>query len=71
MADKSKDSTDCRRGPSVSMLIVGLLVLGVSAWAFVGPESWPSTSVVPLGWIVVLVAIVVGIVLVVSPRRRR
>ncbi|CAM4458795.1 hypothetical protein NONI108955_30505 [Nocardia ninae] len=70
MADKSNESTESRRGPSASLLIVGLLALGVSAWAFVGPSSWPTTSVVPVGWIVVLAAIIVGIVLVVSPRKR-
>lgn len=70
MADKSSETTETRRGPSASLLIIGLLALGVSAWAFVGPESWPSSSGVPIGWIVVLGAIIVGIVLVVSPRRR-
>ncbi|WP_405167169.1 hypothetical protein OG203_19995 [Nocardia sp. NBC_01499] len=70
MADQSNESVETRRGPSASLLIIGLLALGVSAWAFVGPESWPANSVVPIGWIVVLAAIIVGIVLVVSPRRR-
>ncbi|MFD6159476.1 hypothetical protein ACFWF7_43105 [Nocardia sp. NPDC060256] len=70
MADKSTE-TESRRGPSASLLIIGLLALGVSAWAFVGPESWPASSAVPIGWIVVLAAIVIGIVLVVSPRRHR
>ncbi|MFC9433177.1 hypothetical protein [Nocardia sp. NPDC057030] len=71
MADKSSETTGRRRGPSASLLIIGLLALGVSAWAFVGPEAWPATSAVPIGWIVVLAAIIVGIVLVVSPRRHR
>ncbi|ASF09993.1 hypothetical protein NBRGN_103_00480 [Nocardia brasiliensis NBRC 14402] len=71
MADNSYNETDTKRGPSASLLIVGLLALGVSAWAFIGPESWSKTSGVPLGWIVVLAAIVVGVVLVVSPRKRR
>ncbi|MFQ6324505.1 MULTISPECIES: LPXTG cell wall anchor domain-containing protein [unclassified Nocardia] len=72
MADKSEtnNSTD-RRGPSASLLIVGLLALTVSVWAFVGPTSMPATGVIPLGWIVVIAAIVIGILLVVSPRRRR
>ncbi|MFB8274085.1 hypothetical protein [Nocardia colli] len=70
MADKSSETTETRRGPSASLLVIGLLALGVSAWAFVGPESWPSNSAAPIGWIVVLAAIIVGIVLVVSPRRR-
>ncbi len=43
----------------------------VSVWAFIGPTSWPVHSVVPVGWIVVGLAVVVGIVLVISPRRRK
>ncbi|GAA5081163.1 hypothetical protein [Nocardia iowensis] len=70
MADKS-EQTESRRGPSASLLIVGLLALGVSVWAFIGPESWPTTSALPIGWIVVLAAIIIGIVLVVSPRKHR
>jgi LPXTG-motif cell wall-anchored protein len=52
-------------------LIVGLLALAVSVWAFIGPTSMPSTGVIPLGWIVVIAAILIGIVLVVSPRKSR
>ncbi|MFD0365854.1 LPXTG cell wall anchor domain-containing protein [Nocardia sp. GCM10030253] len=73
MADKidtDNSSTD-RRGPSASLLIVGLLALAVSVWAFIGPAAMPATGVIPLGWIVVIAAIVIGILLVVSPRKRR
>ncbi|MFG1794299.1 hypothetical protein [Nocardia sp. NPDC049149] len=70
MADKSNNgATDSKRGPSLSLLVIGLLALGVSAWAFV-PEHWPGSSV-PVGWIAVLGAILIGILLVVSPRKRR
>ncbi|MBF6337409.1 hypothetical protein IU450_16105 [Nocardia abscessus] len=70
MAETEKNTTESRRGPAASLLIAGLLALAVSAWAFVGPASWPATSMIPIGWIVVLAAIVIGIVLVISPRKR-
>jgi hypothetical protein len=66
VADKSK----ARRGPSFSLLLAGLLALLVSIWAFIGPDSWPSHAIVPAGWIVVAAAIVIGIALVVSPRKK-
>ncbi|MQY19004.1 hypothetical protein [Nocardia macrotermitis] len=59
------------RGPSFSLLFAGMLALAVSVWAFLGPSAWPVHSGVPVGWIVVAVAIVAGIVMVISPRRRR
>ncbi|GAB4583316.1 hypothetical protein [Nocardia sp. NPDC127526] len=64
MADKKT------RRPSFSLLLAGLLGLGVSVWAFIGP-SWPVSSGLSLGWIVVIAAIVVGIVLVLSPRKHK
>ncbi|WP_433757193.1 hypothetical protein [Nocardia sp. CA-135398] len=70
MADPTQDNVT-KRGPSVSLLIVGLLALGVSIWAFVGPAPMTATSVASLGWVVVIAAIVVGILLVISPRRPR
>ncbi|MCU1645807.1 MULTISPECIES: hypothetical protein [unclassified Nocardia] len=57
------------RRPSFSLLLAGLLGLGVSVWAFIGPHSWPVSGGLSLGWIVVIAAIVVGIVLVLSPRK--
>lgn len=60
-----------RGGFSPGLFFVGLLALGLSAWALAGPTRWGLTTIVPIGWIVVAVAIVVGLLLVVSPRRRR
>jgi hypothetical protein len=60
-----------RSGFSPGLFIVGLLALGLSAWALAGPTQWGLTTIVPIGWIVVALAIVVGLALVVSPRRRR
>ncbi|TLF82343.1 hypothetical protein [Nocardia cyriacigeorgica] len=68
MAD---NHTDTRRGPSFSLLIVGLLAVALSVWALLGPVSWPATGVISIGWIVVVTAIVVGLVLVLSPRKHR
>ncbi|WP_067818817.1 hypothetical protein [Nocardia inohanensis] len=59
------------RRPSFSLLLAGLLGLGVSIWAFIGPHFWPVSGGLSLGWIVVIAAIVVGIVLVLSPRKPR
>lgn len=67
VADPTDDNVT-KRGPSVSLLIVGLLALGVSIWAFTGPTT-TATGVVSLGWVVVIAAIVVGILLVISPRK--
>ncbi|NKY50474.1 hypothetical protein [Nocardia vermiculata] len=69
--DPADTRTEPRRGPSLSLLLAGLLAMLVSVWAFIGPTSWPVHSVVPVGWIVVGLAVVVGIVLVISPRRRK
>lgn len=68
MADP--DLTPCgkrrRGGPSISMLVSGLIGLAISLWAFVGPSA---VDIIPLGWTAVVVAIVAGILLVL-PRGR-
>ncbi|WP_327149729.1 hypothetical protein [Nocardia sp. NBC_01329] len=60
-----------RGGFSPGLFFAGLLALVLSVWAMVGAGRWELTTMVPIGWIIVTVAIVVGLVLVVSPRRRR
>ncbi|MQY29895.1 hypothetical protein [Nocardia aurantia] len=80
MADQNPIDTDpsetdtrtgrSRRGPSFALLLAGLLAVLVSVWAFIGPDGWPIHPGIPLGWIVVGAAIVVGCGMVVSPRRR-
>ncbi|MEU2032260.1 hypothetical protein [Nocardia amamiensis] len=71
MAETGKNNTtESRRGPAASLLIAGLLALAVSVCGFIGPASWPAASMLPIGWIVVLAAIVIGIALVISPRKR-
>ncbi|MGW0007108.1 hypothetical protein [Nocardia grenadensis] len=72
---KRNDDAACgqarRGGFSPGLFFVGLLALGLSVWALAGPTQWGLTTIVPIGWIVVAVAIVAGLLLVVSPRRRR
>ncbi|GAA5067625.1 hypothetical protein [Nocardia callitridis] len=63
------EKPSCGGGPSFSLLIVGLLALAVAAWAFIGPHALPTTSI-PLGWVAVIAAVVIGALLVLSPRRR-
>ncbi|WP_067543968.1 hypothetical protein [Nocardia crassostreae] len=64
MADKKT------RRPSFSLLLAGLLGLAVNVWAFIGP-SWPVSGGLSFGWIVVVASIIVGIVLVLSPRKHK
>lgn len=72
MADQSESTKNKpRRGPSMSLLIAGALALVLAIWAFAGPASMPATSMIPIGWIVVIGAIVIGVLLVLSPRKRR
>ncbi|MEV0252147.1 hypothetical protein AB0H76_36560 [Nocardia sp. NPDC050712] len=60
-----------KRGPAVPLLIVGLLALAVSAWALVGPGTMSVGGAISFGWIMVITAIVIGVMLVISPRKRR
>ncbi|WP_405489406.1 hypothetical protein [Nocardia sp. NBC_00511] len=65
------EKTDKKRRPSFSLLLAGTLGLAVSVWAFIGPHSWPVSEGLSLGWIVVISAIVVGVILVLSPKKNR
>ncbi|RJO72190.1 hypothetical protein D5S18_23785 [Nocardia panacis] len=69
MADNSTDNKKAG-GPSAMLLIVGVLALLVSIWALIGPAALPFGGI-PIGWILVFTAIVVGGILVLTPRRRR
>jgi hypothetical protein len=60
-----------RRGPSFSLLLAGVLALLVSVWAVLGPGAWPTHNNFPGGWIVLAAVGIVGIVMVISPRRRK
>ncbi|GAC48677.1 hypothetical protein [Gordonia aichiensis] len=56
-----------RRAPGLAL--VGVAALAVAIWGLVGTPELPSASV--LGWGVVGIGLVVGLVLLVSGARRR
>lgn len=68
MADTDTGTTG--RGPSFTLLISGLLGLAVSVWALLGSPTLPALGI-PIGWVLVLGAGITGILLVLSPRKRR
>ncbi|RMI31799.1 hypothetical protein [Nocardia stercoris] len=71
MADNETRET-WRRGPSLPMLLAGVLALLISVWALRGPDTWPAHHhVVHFGWIAIAFAIVVGISMVAGPSRHR
>lgn len=57
--------------PSILLLLVGLGSLALATTALLGPNTWGASPSIPLGWIAVVVAIVIGLGLIVSPSRRR
>lgn len=59
------------RRPSLALLLSGLAALLVSAWAFVGPDRLGALADWQLTWLLVAAAVVVGVVLVVVPGRRK
>ncbi|MEV0687876.1 hypothetical protein AB0I35_28820 [Nocardia sp. NPDC050378] len=65
------DSTKTERRPALSLLCTGLLALAVSVWALLGAPTPDGGGILPIGWGVVIVASVIGLLLVFSPRRRR
>ncbi|KAF0848382.1 hypothetical protein [Nocardia caishijiensis] len=65
------DSTKTERRPAFSLLVTGLLALAVSGWALLGAPTPDGGGILPVGWGVVIVASVVGLLLVLSPRRKR
>lgn len=73
MADHTDfdDSTRERRRPSAALLVSGLAALLVAVWAFLGTDRVQSLGDSPFKWLVVAAAVIVGIVLVVSPGRRK
>ncbi|GGK56798.1 hypothetical protein [Nocardia camponoti] len=60
-----------RRSPSIPMLLTGILALTLATWVFLGTPTPSNAGVLPVGWTVVSVATVVGLLLVLNPRRHR
>ncbi|UGT53575.1 hypothetical protein [Nocardia asteroides] len=69
MADDTNTGT--RRRPAFSLLVTGLLALAVSMWALLGGPTPGDGGILPIGWGVVLAAIVVGLLLTFAPSRKR
>ncbi|MFD1812842.1 hypothetical protein [Rhodococcus gannanensis] len=72
MADNTDtDTAATRRRPSPGLLLAGVAALLVSLWAFVGPVGIGAVAGGHAKWLLIAVAVVVGVVLVVSPTRRK
>ncbi|WP_067861372.1 hypothetical protein [Nocardia shimofusensis] len=66
-----KDTASARRGRvSVSLLITGFVALVISVWGLAGGAATIGGAV-SLGWVLVIGAIVIGLLLVITPQRRR
>ena len=71
--DDTQDSeqTGTRKRPSPLLLLAGLAALLVSGWALAGPFSLEPLANVEFRWLFVVVAVLVGVVLVFAPNRRK
>lgn len=65
------DNTTKTRGPSVALLITGLIALAISGWVLLGPGTFQWMTTVDGRWALVAAAGVAGLVLVLAPGRRR
>ncbi|HLS78343.1 MAG TPA: hypothetical protein VK083_16290 [Nocardia sp.] len=65
------DKTDSARDGriSASLLITGIVALIISIWGLAGGAAGFGGAV-SLGWVLVVGAIVVGLLLVITPRRK-
>ncbi|MFE1596140.1 hypothetical protein [Nocardia sp. NPDC058705] len=68
MADKT--SVETRRRPAFTLLTTGLIALAVSVWALLGAPTPDDGGILPVGWGVVIAAIVVGLMLTLAPSRK-
>ncbi|MFE7419750.1 hypothetical protein [Rhodococcus sp. NPDC057529] len=65
------EQTRTRKRPSPLLLLAGVAALLVSGWALAGPFSPAPLADVEFRWLFVVVAVLVGVVLVFAPNRRR
>ncbi|KAF0959762.1 hypothetical protein [Rhodococcus sp. T7] len=63
--------TRTRKRTSPLLLFAGVAALLVSGWALAGPFSLQPLANVEFRWLFVVVAVLVGVVLVFAPNRRR
>lgn len=72
--DDSNDHANpqsARRRPSVLLVLSGLVALVISAWALAGPFGLTPLGADAVRWIFVGGAVVIGVVLVLSPNWRK
>ncbi|MFD3706295.1 hypothetical protein ACFWUP_24410 [Nocardia sp. NPDC058658] len=68
MADDN--SVETRRRPAFTLMTAGLIALAVSVWALLGAPTPDDGGILPVGWGVVIAAIVVGLMLTLAPSRK-
>ncbi|MFC7447726.1 hypothetical protein [Rhodococcus daqingensis] len=71
MAENTETTDKAGRRPSALLLLAGLAALLVSGWALIGPGSFESLGDTQFRWILVIAAVVVGVILVLAPGRRK
>ncbi|WP_181763028.1 hypothetical protein [Rhodococcus spelaei] len=71
MADNNDLGDKTSRRPSALLLLSGLTALLISAWAIIGPDRFSAFGGAEFRWIFVIVAVVVGVILVFAPGRRK
>ncbi|MFC9873643.1 hypothetical protein ACFWBG_19065 [Nocardia salmonicida] len=65
-----QNSVETRRRPAFTLLTTGLIALAVSVWALLGAPTPDEGGILPVGWGVVIAAIVVGLLLTLAPSRK-
>ncbi|MFD3510913.1 hypothetical protein [Nocardia sp. NPDC058666] len=68
MADQN--SVETRRRPAFTLLTTGLIALAISVWALLGAPTPDEGGFLPVGWGVVIAAIVIGLLLTLAPSRK-
>ncbi|MEU4321967.1 hypothetical protein ACFV24_14850 [Nocardia fluminea] len=68
MADPT--GTEPARRPAFTLLTTGLIALAVSVWALLGAPTPDDGGILPIGWGVVIAAIVIGLLLTLAPSRK-
>ncbi|MFE9786291.1 hypothetical protein ACFYO7_13015 [Nocardia salmonicida] len=64
-----QNSVETRRRPAFTLLTTGLIALAVSVWALLGAPTPDDGGILPVGWGVVIAAIVIGLLLTLTPSR--
>lgn len=59
------------RRPSTLLLLSGLAALLISGWALAGPFDLSPLAQVEFRWLIVVIGVIVGLVLVFSPAKRK